>query len=104
MQKLIKFAIMVLCLLPAMEAESQIYNLSKADTLSLKLDSIERIFLQKNLVLLAQRYNIDAQKALVTQARLFPNPTVNFGTTLYQSVTRQFLPIGKDGSVTAGIS
>lgn len=104
MQKLIKFAIMVLCLFPAIEAECQIYNLSKADTLNLKLDSIEHIFLQKNLVLLAQRYNIDAQKALVTQARLFPNPTVNFGTTLYQTVTKQFLPIGKEGSVTAGIS
>jgi len=95
---------MVLCLLPAMEAESQINTLIKADTLCLKLDSIERVFLQKNLVLLAQRYNIDAQKALVTQARLFPNPTVNFGMTLYQSVTRKFLPLGKDGSVTAGLS
>lgn len=104
MQKLIKFAIMVLCLLPAMEAESQIYILSKADTISLKLDSIEHIFLQKNLVLLAQRYNIDAQRALISQAKLFPNPTANFGTTIYQTATKQFFPIGKTGEFSAGLS
>jgi len=76
----------------------------KSDTLVLKLDSIESIFLQRNLVLLAQRYNIDAQKALVEQAKLFPNPNLNFGTTLYQTATKQFFPIGKTGEVSAGLS
>src|ERR1035437_3733832 len=104
MQKLLKFAIMILCLLLTFESESQIYNSMKSDTLVLKLDSVESIFLQRNLVLLAQHYNIDAQKALVEQAKLFPNPNLNFGTTLYQTATKQFFPIGKTGELSAGLS
>ena len=104
MQKRFKFAIIVLCLYLTTGADCQIYTAIQLDTLSLKLDSIERIFLQKNLVLLAQRYNIDAQKALITQAKLFPNPNISFGTTLYQTATKQFLPLGRDGSVTGGLS
>ncbi len=40
------------------------------DTLSIKLDSAERMFLRNNYSLLAQKYNIDAQKALMIQAKL----------------------------------
>ena len=104
MQKNLKFAIVALCLFFTVEAKSQFdYNI-KPDTLNLNLDSIENIFLQKNLLLLAQRYNIDAQKALVAQAKLFPNPTLNVGTTIYQTVTKQFFPIGKDGEISIGLS
>ena len=48
-----------------------------SDTLRLPLDSIEAIFLRQNFQLLAQRYNIDAQKALIIQARLYPNPNLS---------------------------
>jgi len=48
------------------------------DTIHLKLDSAERIFLAHNYSLLAQKYNIDAQKALILQARLWPNPNFTF--------------------------
>ena len=49
------------------------------DTLHLSLDSAENIFLKNNLLLLAQKYNVDAQKALIIQAKLLPNPTFSFG-------------------------
>ena len=49
----------------------------KADTLPLPLQSAEKMFLESNLQLLAQRYNIDANKALVIQARLWPNPNLS---------------------------
>jgi cobalt-zinc-cadmium efflux system outer membrane protein len=88
----------------ATEAKSQIEKEIRSDTLSLKLDSVERIFVRKNLLLLAQRYNIDAQKALIEQAKLFPNPNLNFGTTVYQTATKQFFPIGNTGELTVGIS
>ena len=104
MQKLIRFAIAVICLFMATEAKSQIEKEIRPDTLSLKLDSLERIFVRKNLLLLAQRYNIDAQKALIEQAKLFPNPNLNFGTTVYQTATKQFFPIGNTGELTVGIS
>ena len=101
MQRILKFAFVALCALVIVEAKAQTI---KPDTLNIKLDSLENRFLQKNLLLLAQRYNIDAQKALVTQAKLFPNPTLSFGTVMYQTATKQYFPMGKDGEISGGIS
>ncbi|MBS1626951.1 MAG: TolC family protein [Bacteroidetes bacterium] len=47
------------------------------DTLSLKLEDAENMFLKNNLLLLSQKYNIDVQKALVIQAKLYPNPNIS---------------------------
>ncbi len=47
------------------------------DTLRLSLDSAEHIFIRQNLSLLAQKYNIDVNKALEIQAKLFPNPNLS---------------------------
>ena len=49
----------------------------KQDTLTLDLQQIEKIFTDSNLTLLAQHYNVDAQKALVEQAKVWQNPTLN---------------------------
>lgn len=55
-----------------------------SDTLRITLDSAEQKFLAGNFSLLAQKYNIDAQKALVIQARLWPNPnfSINRGPVI----------------------
>ena len=50
----------------------------KTDTLQIKLQDAERMFLDSNLQLLAQRYNIDVQSALIIQAKLWPNPNFSF--------------------------
>jgi len=54
-------------------SEAQSSGLFK-DTMKISLDSAQSIFLRNNYLLLAQRYNVDAQKALVIQAKLLPNP------------------------------
>ena len=51
----------------------------RKDTLQLDLPHAERLFLDSNFLLLAQKYNIDAQKALIIQARLWPNPNLAVG-------------------------
>lgn len=51
----------------------------KVDTLSIKIDSAESIFLNKNYQLLASKYNIESQKALIIQAKLLPNPNFSYG-------------------------
>jgi outer membrane protein, heavy metal efflux system len=51
----------------------------RMDTVTLSLPQAERMFLDSNLQLLAQRYNVDAQKALIIQARLWPNPNLSYG-------------------------
>jgi len=72
----------------------------RQDTLRLTLIDAERTFLDSNLQLLAQRYNIDAQQALVIQARLYPNP--NFGIThgLYSAQLHEFFPTGNNDETT----
>lgn len=47
------------------------------DTLRLTLPQAEKIFVDSNLQLLAQHYNIDVQRALILQARLWPNPNIS---------------------------
>ncbi len=74
------------------------------DTLHLPLQSAEKMFLDSNLQLLAQRYNIDANQALVIQARLWPNPNFSVGHTLYSGALRQFFPTGANDETTIGLS
>ena len=53
------------------------YAQQKQDTLTLDLQQIEKIFTDSNLTLLAQHYNVDAQKAFAEQAKVWQNPTLN---------------------------
>ena len=74
------------------------------DTLRLQLPEAEKMFLDSNLQLLAQRYSIDANKALVIQARLWPNPNLSLGHTLYSGTLKEFFPLGKNDETTAQLS
>ena len=61
-----------------------------ADTVRLTLPEAEVRFVQNNLQLLAQRYNITAQQALAVQARLIDNPTILLDQNIIQqSIHRQ---------------
>ena len=61
--------------------------------LQLSLKDAEKIFLERNLSLIAERYNIDMAQAQVTQARLFEN----IGTKCVQPTERQILRYGERG-------
>ena len=74
------------------------------DTVRLPLPEAEKMFLDSNLQLLAQRYNIDANKALVIQARLWPNPNFSIGHTLYSGTLNKFFPTGSNDETTVGLS
>ena len=73
------------------------------DTLKVDLFHAEKMFLDSNLQLLAQRYNIDANEALVLQAKLWPNPNFSVGHTLYSTQLRQFFPTGYNDETTFGL-
>jgi cobalt-zinc-cadmium efflux system outer membrane protein len=53
------------------------------DTTRFSLPEAEKIFLQKNLSLLAAKYNIDANKALIEQAKLWDNPILATDQNIY---------------------
>ncbi|HEY9006206.1 TolC family protein [Ohtaekwangia sp.] len=58
-------------------------ELKAQDTLRLNISQIEEVFLNKNLSLLAQRYNVDAARAHVIQSKLYNNPNVQFTGNIY---------------------
>lgn len=68
------------------------------DTLRLTAPEIEKRFIDSNLLLLAAHYQVDAQKALVDQARLWDNPVLNTDQVI--AANGHFFPYGKnpDGS------
>jgi outer membrane protein, heavy metal efflux system len=53
------------------------------DTIHLSVSRAENIFLQKNLSLIAAHYDIDADKALISQAKLWDNPVLNTDQNIY---------------------
>ncbi|MDR0791874.1 MAG: TolC family protein [Chitinophagaceae bacterium] len=90
----------------AIAARAQRNDFPPADTLKLTLDSAESRFLRQNLALLAQRYNIDATKALVIQEKLYPNPNFSVSTTLYNGDARKWFPapFTDNGELSGGIT
>ncbi|CAN5199247.1 TolC family protein [soil metagenome] len=76
MQKIaLFFIITILC--------SRVTAQTSVDTLSLSFPAAEKIFLQNNLSLLAARYNVDVNKALIKQAKLWDNPVLTTDQNIY---------------------
>ncbi|HEX9512772.1 MAG TPA: TolC family protein [Puia sp.] len=74
------------------------------DTVRLQLPEAEKMFLDSNLQLLAQRYSIDANKALVIQARLWPNPNFSIGHSIYSGEINKFFPTGNQDETYGSLS
>jgi cobalt-zinc-cadmium efflux system outer membrane protein len=53
------------------------------DSLSLTYQQAEKIFLQKNLQLLSQQYDVDINNALIQQNRYLDNPILNTDQNIY---------------------
>ncbi|MFD2519251.1 TolC family protein [Emticicia soli] len=63
------------------------------DSLKINLRELEEVFLQKNALLMAHKFDIDANRAAIIQAKLWENPTLSFEQMLYNNQTRSILPI-----------
>ena len=71
--------------------------LAAQDSLYISLDAADKMFLQKNLLLVASQLNVDAQKALEIQARLYPNPQFTIGADAYDAQNRKIFYVGQNG-------
>lgn len=69
----------------------------------LSLRDAEKIFLERNLALIAERYNIDMAQAQVTQARLFDNPVISLEQNVYNRLNGKYFDFGKDGEAAVEI-
>lgn len=67
------------------------------DTLKLSREQSEAVFLKENLLLIAEKLNISQSEAIVSQAKLWPNPSftfdqVNFWATDAQTGGQEVIP------------
>lgn len=63
---------------------------AQTDTLKLNFQDAEKQFLQNNLSLLAQKYNVEASKALIDQAKLWDNPVLSTDQNIYDDGSKKF--------------
>jgi outer membrane protein, heavy metal efflux system len=69
-----------------------------ADTTVLSFAAAEKIFLQNNLSLLAAKYSIDVNKALIQQAKLWDNPVLTTDQNIYDKRGGFFKHNGETGT------
>ena len=72
-----------------------------AGTLTLK--EAEQRFLERNLSLIAERYNIDMTQAQVLQAKLFENPVISLEQNVYNRLNGKYFDFGKEGEAVVEI-
>lgn len=72
------------------------FSQNNTDTIRLNLKSVEKRFLDSNLLLLASHYNVDAAKALIEQSRLWDNPVLITDQNIYSN--NIFFEHGKDAN------
>jgi cobalt-zinc-cadmium efflux system outer membrane protein len=67
------------------------------DTLRITLQDAEGRFLKNNLLLLAEQYHVEAQKALIVQSRLWNNPQVSAEINAYNPEREKYFDVGMQG-------
>jgi cobalt-zinc-cadmium efflux system outer membrane protein len=82
--KLYGFTVLLLCVMLSVQGQ---------DTVRISMPGAEAQFIQTNLSLLAQRYNIDIARAEVIQARLYNNPSLSLSGNLYDPQRKRLLNV-----------
>ena len=90
------FLFLLFLLLPGKMCAQQV-----AGTLTLK--EAEQRFLERNLSLIAERYNIDMAQAQVLQAKLFENPVISLEQNVYNRLNGKYFDFGKEGEAVVEI-
>ncbi|WP_419698812.1 TolC family protein [Mucilaginibacter sp. NFX135] len=68
---------------------------SQTDTVKLTFQDAEKQFLENNLSLLAQKYNVEASKALIQQAKLWDNPVLSTDQNIHTGGSNKFFDHSK---------
>jgi len=94
-RKFIIFALVIIC---GHKASAQ------TDTLRITIKDAEKTFLQNNLSLIAQKYNVDAAQALVKQAKLWDNPVLSTDQNITDANKKFFNHSNGNGQVLVQLS
>jgi cobalt-zinc-cadmium efflux system outer membrane protein len=76
----------------------------QTDTLRINFKEAESLFLKNNLSLLAQKYNIEATKALVDQAKYWDNPTLSTDQNIHDGNGKFFDHSNGNGQIYAQLT
>lgn len=74
---------------------STIRATAQTDTVKLTFQDAEKQFLDNNLSLLAQKYNVEASKALIQQAKLWDNPVLSTDQNIHTGGSNKFFDHSK---------
>ena len=77
---------------------------SQTDSLRISFKDAEKLFLENNLSLLAQKYNVNATQALVQQAGLWDNPVLATDQNITDNSKKFFYHNGNMGQVFVQLS
>ena len=71
---------------------------SQPDTIRIAVQEAEQQFLQRNLQLVAARFNIDAARAAVSQAGLWNNPNLSVEQNIHNQYTGRWFDVSASGN------
>ncbi|MBC7569341.1 MAG: TolC family protein [Spirosoma sp.] len=74
------------------------------DSLRLTRRQADSLFLSNNLLLLAERFRVEAAEARISQAKLFDNPSVGVELSTYNSQTNRVFDVGGQGQKIVTVS
>jgi cobalt-zinc-cadmium efflux system outer membrane protein len=74
-----------------------VYSSNAQDTLHINLQTADSLFLKNNFYLLASSMNIEAQKAQIIQAKVYPNPVFTADLNAYDPQNNKIFHIGQTG-------
>lgn len=77
---------------------------AQTDTLKVTFKDAEKIFLDNNLSLIAQKYNVDAAQALVKQAKLWDNPILSTDQNITDANKKFFNHSNGNGQIMVQLS
>lgn len=73
------------------------------DTIPMSLEEVEKKFIENNYFLLASKYNIEAEKALIIQQKLFNNPTFSYEQNIYNPNNARYFDASRNGQFIAQV-
>jgi outer membrane protein, heavy metal efflux system len=95
---LVLFLIILVCISNLLNGQN-----APNDSLKLTIDQADSLFLLRNQSLLSERFNIDAARAQIIQARLFTNPNITFNQNIYNPDRKTWFEFSNAGESSASI-
>lgn len=81
------------------------FTLAKSqDTIKLSINSLENKLESQSRILKAQKYAIESAKGQINQAGIWSNPNLNIQQPIYNSTTKNYFPLGSNGSLALDLN